>query len=168
MNFSSVPEKFWKSILTHSLEKQPWTLEKHSNQFCTGQNPQFFCPLFIYGLRYVIASGVGGMQLTSQTYFSVLGYTLKMIKFVQSRYLQSVIACGALYKKAMIWNRVKLWTRLVSHRKHIIPVGSSENSGGGEGFESGTQAPHDCPCEQRPPSSLPWTSQRFMLPQCDE
>lgn len=57
---------------------------------------------------------------------------------------------------------------VVSHHKHIIPVGSGENSGGGEGFESGTQAPHDCPCEQRPPSSLPWTSQRFMLPQCDE
>lgn len=70
-----------------------------------------FCPLFIYGLRYVAASGVGGMQLTSQTYFCVLSYTLKMIKIVQSRYRQSVIARGALYKKAMIWNRVKLWTR---------------------------------------------------------
>lgn len=57
---------------------------------------------------------------------------------------------------------------VVSHRKHIIPVESSENRGGGEGFESGTQAPHDCPCEQRPPSSLPWTLQRFKLPLCDE
>lgn len=44
---------------------------------------------------------------------------------------------------------------VVSHRKHSILVGSSKNSGGGEGFESGRRAPHDCPCEQRPPTSLP-------------
>lgn len=146
-------------MFIHSLEKQRWMSEKHSNQFCTGQKPHFSPShhVLIYLQPQIRASfwrWRNAADLTDTFLCAQLDF--EDVKVVQSKHLQSVIARDTSCTKSnsLEQSQVLESRTVLSHHKHNIPVESNENSGGGEGFESRIYVPHDSPCEQRPQISL--------------
>lgn len=88
-------------MFIRSLEKQRINIrETFQSILCRSKPQHFFLTshlLFIYSLRYVVASGAGGMQLTSNTHFSQLQF--ENDKLIQSEYLESESGRHLVYKE---------------------------------------------------------------------